>query len=558
MTNSRDPDRWAIEPLPATHISLSLAYRHLRAQFGEWINDAYRRHSPTPFFGHHDELSLVRPWIFHYLLTGESILKERIDDFFLKWKTWADSGAFVHGYYPKDAEEHHHMENFTRVVARLWMVDRFRRDHVEALIDMAHHIGNWNRDIPEWYDWERHRFVSRWLGTVSHGFKQDKFPEREHANGFAMFRYLIVAEQAYLMTGEQCYLDLVRDYTDQWCETIQKHKNDPAGLPIWFDKDWQPLDCNRDALISVIAGGAVAVMLDLYRMTKNDTYAACARILLDKTRHAFLTGSPRNGDDARTCAITASMLAHYRQVTGDLSMDNDIIEAIGKGASQPLPDSVEYLPVKGFTAELNWRGGSSGSGAEPLMCPAVVLALAWQITGEDHQFHAALELAARRFELIRPLGDEGRFHGCARGNIRTVIDEDIIPVLHAASMGLNGICFDGNAHIQPLISYRGLNGEMGLPETVSALVRKTDRSSTEVKLFNSGERPETVMFLDLADSPSALTTDAIRSASPLAPPWIVKTGVSLTMAPGAGCCAIKGHMSSSNMSGSAGRRNEIG
>jgi hypothetical protein len=33
--------------------------------------------------------------------------------------------------------------------------------------DVAHHTGNWVKEVPEWYSWKRHCFVSNWLGTRS-------------------------------------------------------------------------------------------------------------------------------------------------------------------------------------------------------------------------------------------------------------------------------------------------------------------------------------------------------------------------------------------------------
>lgn len=80
------------------------------------------------------------------------------------WQCWA-SEAFHHGYYRADAEAHHHTENFTRVVARLWLVDRLDESYRSALLDLAHHLGNWEPGVPAWYDWEAHRFRDGYLGT---------------------------------------------------------------------------------------------------------------------------------------------------------------------------------------------------------------------------------------------------------------------------------------------------------------------------------------------------------------------------------------------------------
>jgi hypothetical protein len=395
------------------------------------------------------------------------------------------------------------------------MLDRLREDYAESLIDMAHHLGNWADDSPPWYDWDKHRFRARWMGTKNVGSEGCKL---EGANGNSMFRYLILAEQAYLLTGQQRYLDLMIDYADQWCELIRQYENDPAGIPAWFGADWEPMDTNRKLPITFINGGMLAVLLDLYRIVGEKEYARCGGVLMERATESHLTTDPEDGTAARFCALTASTLAHYRQVTGDRDLDEYVISLIEESPAECLPESVEFRPTKPFSAELNWACETAGSEGKVTKCPAAVHALAWQISGEESHLETALQLAARRFEIVRPLGAEGRFHGCARGNTRTVIDEDILPVLHAAAMGLHGMCFDGNAHIQPAVAYRGPRGGMGLPENAAGIVRKT-ADGTQIKLFNCGERPVTMLVADLSDVPSPIVSDEVRSRSPLAFPW---------------------------------------
>lgn len=181
------------------------------------------------------------------------------------------------------------------------------------------------------------------------------------------------------------------------------------------------------------------------------------------------------------------------------------------------------IPTSRYAAELNWIGkeGSSHGGASQR--PAALYALAYQISGDPQHLANGLRLASRRFALARCLGDEGRFHGCARGNVRTIIDEDVLPVMHSTALGLHGIAFDGNAHLQSAVAFRGTEGQCGLPETLHAAFRKAPNGRKEVHLFNAGSTDEWILIQALDNKLEPGIGKGL--VSPMTLPWNTRLGL---------------------------------
>jgi len=129
-----------------------------------------------------------------------AVMKER--------RKYTDENYF-HGY-PDEAESHHQIETFIYFQEPLFHLNSIgSADALSSIEDVGHHAGNWESDVPAWYNWDKHEFRSYWLGTRS---TRDCPPfDYQEANHF---RILSTALVSYLGTRNSRYLELAVDYTD--------------------------------------------------------------------------------------------------------------------------------------------------------------------------------------------------------------------------------------------------------------------------------------------------------------------------------------------------------
>ncbi len=464
-----------------------------RRQMREWIGEAIEREDKLPWNGRTDESTFMMSWFPFYALTGDEAIPDFARRMREKWSAWAVTHLH-HGYFPRRAEEHHHTEDYKRFLGRLWYFDDHEEQNVSALEDFAHHLGNWIKDVPAWYDWKKHRFVNRFLGTV----EVSTDPATDF-NTVGFFRYLIVLLQAYFLTGKERYLALCLDYASRWADFLEAaDENEP--LPTGAGPDWEVRENDPAAKIYLFSGGCCPVLLDLYLLTGNDRFRRLARrILRDALSFPETYSVPFAWEKAGEInSVVTANLANYRAVTGDASFDRIALDAAGKIPPSPLPDRLE---VSGKAPDFSFRWWHDhGDGEQEIAGrPPAVEALLFQITGDAAYLARALALAARKLELVRPVGNEGREHGCSSGNINGVVLNDVMPTLFPACLGLYGACPRGISHYRPLVLFRKPDGTPGLPERVAAVLAP---GKNRVVLHNAAEEPAD---LEIVDTGGAVT-----------------------------------------------------
>lgn len=139
-------------------------------------------------------------------------------------RAYTDANQY-HGYV--DCHEvHHQIETYIYFQNALYYYGLPGADTAASdIVDVAHHVGSWVPEVPAWYNWDKHEFVSNWLGTKD----VRDYPPYDYQEG-NHFRFVDEAICAYQITGEERYLDLVKDYCDHWCGHIEKCA--AAGGPI--------------------------------------------------------------------------------------------------------------------------------------------------------------------------------------------------------------------------------------------------------------------------------------------------------------------------------------
>jgi hypothetical protein len=185
---------------------------------------------------------------------------------------------FIHGF-PDCQETHHEIETFIYFQNPLsYLRMEGSAAAIDSMEDVAHHVGNWVKEIPAWYDWEKHGFVSTWLGTRS--VKNHPPYDYQEANHW---RHMGNVMATYMGTGKQRYLDILCDYAGTWCRHIEKcaANNEPIRCSIlpenvktaaegygrYQDVDLKQYKVFYSTVATNTAYDVAGVLLDIYRVT---------------------------------------------------------------------------------------------------------------------------------------------------------------------------------------------------------------------------------------------------------------------------------------------------
>ncbi len=297
-----------------------------------WIDRSLQRHRAIPYQGGHDEGTFISSWLGYHQLFGAPDVLDFARFFRDGFAEWADENM-VHGFYP-EGEAHHQTEIFTFFLCRLWQVAPDEKT-AELVVDAAHHVGNWVEGFPEWYDHDRHRFLSWHIGTERIGGPESRgYEVPDH------FRLIQLVLSAHDITGEQRYLDLACGYADRWAEAIMEA---PVDEPPTVLRSGE-VAVDEDEVSSAIGGhhhgdsalervephvpaGTVDVLLDLYSLTGENRYCDAARRICEALVPAL--GDPYSNPPG-------ALLSRYRTQTGDTSLDDAAIEQMEGGIEETL------------------------------------------------------------------------------------------------------------------------------------------------------------------------------------------------------------------------------
>ena len=473
--------------------------RELRRSMAAWIQSSIAQQRALPWQGGHDEGNFTSSWFGYHRLTGDPEVPEFLDwlrDGFLAW----GREHLVHGYYA-DGEVHHQPEGFCGFLSRMYHLEPDHRPTVEALEAVARLVGNWVEGVPEWYDWNRHRFRSWRLGTrrVEAAAPWD-YETADH------FRLIQIALVAHAATGEDRYLELATDYAVGWSEDILTRPVPPAvRLPEQARAQarqlYGPVVVNaleappEQSVETHVAGGTISVMLDLFQLTGYARFAEAAKELLKP-----VLSSLRDP----LAVASGALLARYRQVTWDDTFDELAADIISKMPAWSPEDLILYLAggerehplaIGRRHDEVRWAR-DCGDALEPdRSAAAPALMLAYQITGNEDFAASALAKAAVHLELARRVLPDGRSHGCAGSHVSAVASGhgrsggigEVTGALYPLALG----AFLRVGTEQPAASYRQPDGTPGLPEGVAALVRG-EAGNLQIELYNGRPAEVTV------------------------------------------------------------------
>jgi len=374
------------------------------------------------------------------------------------------------------------------------------------LEDAAEHLGNWVPEVPAWYDWKTHCMKSWRIGTrVVKTTPPDDYEEPDSV------RPAIIALAAYAVTGKERYLAFCCDYADKWAAALLE-----TPLPrVRFLKSAETSYNDRIVLQAtgnlqlrlelVVASGLADWLMDLFHLTEKPTYAEALRVVVAGL--VPVLADPRN-------SVAAALVAKYRRVTGDKSLDEAIVASLGDPPRYDQRGIVlrgdwtdPHETRKGRSMLLNMRIGhrfdqvrwADEEGQEITEPTGAAWALAWQITGEERYAARAMFLAGERLRLALEKLQDGRDHGCGGNTIGAVASGHGRADRFGHVNSVWGPLVIGSSRVfsadQPLVIYPS-----GLPDRVASLVNCA--GNTGVKWFNTGEVASSVTWVD-GSSPGA-------------------------------------------------------
>jgi hypothetical protein len=465
----------------------------LRKTFEDWVSweiDKYEEEGFQKLFGDKGGHGLdeaggyTRAFVSGYCLSGNERIAAFMKQFRDDWHAAVNkAGHFWHGY---DSNEHgdyitHTAEAFTQFLLNVLYLDIGDETTVAMVEDAAEHLGNWNDEVQDWYDWDNHVFLSYFLGTKSPYHKPPyNWQSSRH------FRVLVIASAAYEATGNERYLNLCRDYCDRWVDHLsgadidasnfmrinlisddevrryaaeEPYKDDRFHFGRYYNDILQsepkPESVDKWKAKYRVGGmhgphDPVMTWLDIYRYAREERYAQALRRVM-----AMWIGHGADGPTQITgvephCGVH---LPKYRDVVKDTSLDESYLAT--------WPDGVTSYLLTGDIARI--EGSAS---------------IAWGLFGQS---------------LMRNCGVWGdQFatdHACNALSIAGSSSAYVMPALFMPALGGLGVHYGRAPWINVLYYTRG---RIGLPPDVAALYVPCKNGSPAVQLANSGDSARTI------------------------------------------------------------------
>lgn len=436
----------------------------LRKTVADWIRAAITRQKPVPFRGEHDELNYMSSWPRFWLLTGDEKIIAHLREMRDQLMAWP---GLHHGFYAKIAwmDIEHSVENWTVFVTELAKAEPADETTLRCLEDVAHHLGNWEPGVPEWFDWRRGCFRSEYVATTE---VRDRPPDDYCTYWDA--RAVELGLTVYGRTGQKRYLELAHAFAGAWAdeilrgpdlgytvllpvtdrEQVKKVYGDYPENLRQFEKGWLWEITNH--------------LLHVYTLTKDEKLARAALKAIELTpslqtpaNHAAYERA--TGNKCSTEKPGPSANPQPADIDALLAMPMPTILMLeGTG---PYPERKYALRTE--AGELRDCKGPS---------PQSLLQAAAQ-SGDGRLTARAHELAARKLSLATGTLRDGREHGC---NGRFI---------HGA--GGEAVGFLCSAAGLDTITHRH-DGKPGLAEKVAAVLLKHE-GAPALYLYNGTDKP---------------------------------------------------------------------
>ncbi|MEE2657266.1 MAG: hypothetical protein VX733_02100 [Candidatus Latescibacterota bacterium] len=481
----------------------------LRRELDLWLEHSSCVDGPQRNQGGEDEANYALAWFPHYLLTGNPMVLTHFQSLLADLSGWVQSDECFHGYERK-AEVHHGTEPFLLFLPRYLGLAPDDEMAWKLLEDVAHHVGNWVADVPEWYDFERDVFRSYLIGAVR--VSDDPAYAYELAEHF---RFLHISLAAFRVTGDERYRDWALRYGRQRAERISLTFADGV-MPLMWDLagspvHWPDVQTKEQRVMAatihkvegdtlgghenLLASGALMALADLHELSEGEGIFQEAAHLIAEPLVSQLN------DPFADPAATA--ITHYRARFDDDSFDRDIAQVLAGAPAESDTEWAMILPQSRSRREpgvgkrmdmVYWGEWEENGSTRPLREPSTAaLALGYQVTGDVDLACRALRGAVTKLAMARVVLRGGREHSDMGGAICSVAAG------HGRNWGTGAVtgCY-GPLHLGTLDCFgevRGVvrflsDGREALPEGALSLVRPAVGDSPGELLLHNGRRKQ--------------------------------------------------------------------
>ena len=396
------------------------------ADVRRWVYAAIERYAGKQPTDVHDQLTYTTGW--------EPYLRVCHDEHVLRFLSLARddtaahfsrSGEWRHGYW-RMQEAHHGTEHFELFLGLMTRVAPGDAVTVGQLVDAVEHLGNWNSDVPEWFDYKSGLFRSLFFGAD--GVRADK-RQLNMPDHLRCANLLLLAHGA---TGESHYLDLAVAYSQCWAAAISDPEYPlPAGIAddgVVYELSGAGegayrsfagmagrLDDDLDRAENILASGGVQLFLRLWQHGHRTVFLDAATRLVTVLARAL--------EDPDAGAV-ADAIRCYRRVTGRRDFDDHVMRVVrrldpyGIGTiGLSMPPAAERRPagVGKRSDQLAWYENNRPRRHSPML-----LSLAAEIEDDLDLARCALEVARTYLDLAVRLLPDGRDHGCAARTVSAV------------------------------------------------------------------------------------------------------------------------------------------
>lgn len=421
----------------------------------------------------------------HQMVRGDQRVFDYMRETMLARKRYADDHLY-HGYV--DCHEvHHEIENYIYFQNPLWYL-RFPGMDVAlaSILDVAHHIGNWEPNVPAWYNWETHEFVSNWLGTK--GVRD--YPPFDYQEG-NHFRFVDVAQLAYLATKNPRYLNLVEDYCSHWCDHIEAHaaKGEPIPCSILPESanmveaskagENQGNGTKYEIFYHLVADNTMydiaGCLLDTYAVTGKERYLKCAEAMIDQFVAHSDGGRPGRGyKDGKWMGMP--------KAGGDSSSKSHFVTDCNFIARLALRHNLIAHSDKYKPVVMDWANSINEEANDFDQMMPTVLVAAHYYDGDPKWLERAYLMALRVAAVSEDLDE---FHQCnwtsSRQGTKFLMELLYAPMTGAVEFGTRG-----NLPVR-LFAWE-TEGHMGLPKGVSVRIWREQPGKYRLEAANLGSQ----------------------------------------------------------------------
>jgi hypothetical protein len=514
--HSRDMAPFVHAPsLPTVNASGAPAWAYLQFRVRKALGDLarlYMSYHKVPEKGsiriYNDSTWQMGWWPDYVALTGDTVVRDYCyawrDSFIHSVKN--EVGEFSKGYV-KRGDIDHQNEDLVRFLLRLRSIDPDDQANSYNVRAMAPLLGNWRSDVPDWYDYEKHRWRGYWLGT-------EYVKEEESPPDLSPFAWLcLMALEAHRATGDAKYLELVEDFCTHQAADIdrRKLKNSFLGVAVYggsfgranFYGETYGFGPWRGASFR-LNGGLIGAYVDLYQLTGKKQYLKSARVFLDHTMPDMLYHTRGMSGLGQVC--------RYRRITGDDTYDAGILRWLE--TTRDRVDSLHTItePCDPAERKTDWLHG-----CETRNSPSpTTFNLAYLITGDSAHLDRAVEMALDRVRAI--YSEEYR----TSTRVRAAGDWNWFSYIMAwevadAFFPTVGKQYGGsNANLDRFeVRFAHAGGEQGLPAKVAAqyLPRAGDLDQRPLRFYNVADEEIVVRVRPIAVKPFVIESVKGRDAA---------------------------------------------